>query len=192
MLYLPGWGFNVDVLAYHFPVENGYQAIAWSLGIVRLVELLKRRNLFLEKALLLACPRKLDRKEVENFVLNYRQNPQKARYSFYRKCLWRCGVDWKDAEKFFELTGELSEDMYLLEKLLQINNIDLNVRLLAERVKEIDIVVTEYDLVVPYRIQLQLIKELKFYHKHINVFKVATGHYLFNAIHHNFCLCHPN
>ncbi len=187
MLYLPGWGFSVDVLVYHFPAGNGYQAIAWSLGIMRLVELLERRNLFLEKALLLACPRRMDRDEVKRFVLNYQREPKKARYGFYRKCLWGSGVNWKEIERFFELTGELDKDLYLLERLVQINETELNISLLAERIREIDIVLTQNDLVVPYHIQLQLVKDIKSYHNYVNVFNVATGHYLFNTI-HNFSM----
>ncbi len=178
MLYLCGWGFKVDLLAYYIPIGK-YDAVAWSLGIVRLIELLRRRNLAFRRVLLISCPYKMDDIAVERFVEEYQKDPQNGRYRFYRKCLWGSNVDWHDVERFFNLTGNLEQDKDLLEELMRISRTDLDLQLLADRCEVIDLVLTKNDLIVPYHNQIRLAREIDLYHDNINIYELNTGHYPF-------------
>ena len=183
MLYFPGWGFNPDVLVRHFPLgESGYDAIAWSLGIIRLQDFLRRTNLGLKKALLIACRDRYPSDVLREFLTTYRKDPVSARDSFYRKCLWGTGLKQEDVAGELALTGEVDGDEILLQELEYLGGEVVDLGLLKDRIEEVDFVLTQEDLVVPIREQERLESSARKLGISGRTYRVRAGHYPFPVL----------
>ncbi len=184
-LYLPGWGFRVDLLVYYFPITH-YDVIVWSLGIARLNKLLAKRRLRFKRALFISCPDKMDLEEVKKFIQEYKVDPKRARRSFYRKCLWGTAIDASSVEKFFALKGALESDEESLAELWNLAREEIDFPRIAGSCDKIDLILAKKDLVVPYSSQLRLARIFTALHSGIGVREFSTGHFVFPKISQQF------
>ncbi len=183
MLYFPGWGFNPDVLARYFPLgESDYDAVAWSLGIIRLQDFLRRTNIRLERALLIACRDRYPSDVLREFLFSYRKDPATARDSFYRKCLWGTGLRREDLAGELALTGDLDRDDVFLQELEYLGGEVVDLGSFKDRIREVDFVLTQEDLVVPIREQERLERSARQLGIPGRSYRVQVGHYPFPVL----------